>query len=212
MFELDGFNQVEGPEARALADAGGELMDLRFVDDALAALLSSWSPEAEVGPETTEARALWVAAVVWYARSFSGGVRTAGVAAGLAENLSSPVRASHEYVLALRDKHMAHSVNSFEQVYAGVQLGPAPAYAPEGISPLGLMMVLPTRERAVSVQLLTRELMSLMERRLQELGTAVNAVVLAMSPADRASLPTVAITPPLTTTDPALKRTRKRQP
>jgi hypothetical protein len=209
MIELDGYRQVEGPEAHALADAGGELMDLRFVDDAIGALLITWPAETVVGPDTTQARALWVAAVVWYARCFTGGRRTSRVAAGLVDALSDEARATHKYVLALRNRHMAHSINVFEQVIAGVRLGPAPDYLVEGLEPLGLMMVLPTRERAVGVQLLTRELMALMAPKLQELGRTLNGVLTAMNPGQRGRLKPVMISPPLTTTDPSVARKQR---
>jgi hypothetical protein len=209
MIELDGYREADGPEAEALADAGGELMDLRFVEDALSALLNSWPQADQVGPDTTEARALWVASIVWYARSFKGGVRGSGVAAKLIPALSDESRATHAYALALRDKHMAHSVNVFEQVRVGVRLGPAPAFAIEDLKPLGLMMTLPTRQRVRSLQMLVQELRALMVPKMQELELALEEVLLAMDASERGRLGPVAIAAPLTTTDPAIKRNRK---
>ena len=212
MIELPDYRIVEGPEAEALADAGGELMDLQFVDTALTELLDSWPLGADTGPDTTAARALWIAAVVWYARSFTTGLRTSGIAAEIASTLPEPSRAEHDYFVALRDKHMAHSVNVFEQVATGVRLGPGPDFDLAAVHPIGLLMVLPTRERAERLRVLVRELMDLMQPRLRELGSRVAVAVTVMSPSERAALHPAVFSPPLTTTDPAAKRARQKRP
>jgi hypothetical protein len=211
LIELPDYRTVDGPEAEALADAGGELIDLRFVDAALTELLASWAPGSDTGPDTTAARALWVAAVVWYARSFTTGLRTSGIAAGTASALPDPSRAEHNYFVALRDKHMAHSVNVFEQVATAVRLGPGPDFDLVDVHPVGLVMDLPTRQRAERLRALARELTDLMQPRLRELGERVAAEVTAMSSAERAALRRAAFSPPLTTTDPAAKRARQKR-
>jgi hypothetical protein len=212
LIELPDFRVVDGPEAEALADAGAELMDMRFVDAALTELLDSWPPGADTGPDTTAARALWIAAVVWYARSFTTGLRTSGIAAEIASTLPDPSRAEHDYFVALRDRHMAHSVNVFEQVATAVLLGPGPDFDLADVQPIGLVMELPTRLRAERLRALARELMDLMQPRLRELGLRVGLAVTAMSPAERVALRRAAFSPPLTTTDPAAKRARQRRP
>jgi hypothetical protein len=66
-------------------------------------------PEAE-----RLAEPLSIAAVVMYSRPFMGGVRLR-----LGENdlkgLTTEQRAAHEHLRAYRDKHVAHSVNVFEE-------------------------------------------------------------------------------------------------
>ena len=57
---------------------------------------------------------LSIAATVMYSRPFSGGVRHRLGEEDL-KILSSEQRASHHYLRAYRDKHVAHSVNAFEE-------------------------------------------------------------------------------------------------
>lgn len=56
--------------------------------------------------------ALWTAAVVIYARAFSKGVRATGGPS--VDQLSSVDRELHDYVIDVRNKYLAHSVNGFE--------------------------------------------------------------------------------------------------
>lgn len=99
------------PEATKLADLSGILWDLqraREISELLAKELSS--PKANwdlVEP-------LSIAAVVMYSRPFSGGVRLR-----LGEDdlkiLTPEQRSAHDHIRAYRDKHVAHSVNVFEE-------------------------------------------------------------------------------------------------
>lgn len=67
--------------------------------------------------------ALSTAACVAYARCFLSGVRQSLDAEEL--NATDPaLRATHEFVLALRNKHVAHSVNAFERNSVTVSVGP----------------------------------------------------------------------------------------
>jgi hypothetical protein len=65
-------------------------------------------------PSSALAEPLSVAAVVMYSRPFMGGVRLR-----LGEDdlkaLTTEQRAAHEHLRAYRDKHVAHSVNVFEE-------------------------------------------------------------------------------------------------
>ena len=66
---------------------------------------------------------LWTSALVRYARCFACGKRT-----GLSEDIfkefqGDPVEA-HRFYINLRNKHIAHSVNPFEQMEVGLILSP----------------------------------------------------------------------------------------
>lgn len=58
--------------------------------------------------------AMWMTAVIFYARAFSNGVRHA--AKPELVDVTSDEETMHKYVLDVRNKYIAHSVNGFENV------------------------------------------------------------------------------------------------
>ena len=99
------------PEAILLSDLSGVLLDLqraRQFAEMLAVQLAAEKPNWEI------VEPLSIAATVAYSRPFTGGVRTHLAEEDL-EILSPEQRAAHDYLRAYRDKHVAHSVNAFEQ-------------------------------------------------------------------------------------------------
>jgi len=107
--------RIDFPEAIELANWAGIRLDLKFVCDACDRLIHTDQSDDILR------RALFVAALVAYARCFKG---NEGVRIGLKENdLESmgenKVLAFHQFFITLRDKHIAHSVNDFEQAVIG---------------------------------------------------------------------------------------------
>lgn len=104
---------TELPEAALLADLTGIEQDLAFVAE-ICRRLEAMPLEKFDG---SLAEALTTAAVIRYGRCFGTGVRTQGsrkleeVVAGLPVELQE----RHERFLALRNRHLAHSVNAFEE-------------------------------------------------------------------------------------------------
>ena len=74
---------------------------------------------------------LWTAALVAYARCFATGKRVP-LDQVLFDSVAPHWRKEHDFFLDLRNKHIAHSVNEFEQVQVGVQLHP-PSLNPGGV-------------------------------------------------------------------------------
>ena len=115
--------QLSGlPSAQRLANLASIFQDLGLVIgccDRLLDLLKS--PDRD--PILVEA--LWSAALVAYVRCFGSGKRV-GLDAELVEQvgLEGEVKAWHEYLRGMRDKHIAHSVNPFETVLVGAVLTP----------------------------------------------------------------------------------------
>ncbi|SRR6266545_3918989 len=64
---------------------------------------------------------LWTAALVAYARCFASGKRIP-LGQALFDSVAPHWKKEHEFFSDLRSKHIAHSVNEFEQVQVGVQL------------------------------------------------------------------------------------------
>lgn len=113
------------PEARLLADLVGVEQDLTFVRDVCRHLenLSTSPPQDDpyfIG------EALTIAAVVRYGRCFKGGVRDKQILIEIVQELSPTQRRLHGIVLALRDKHIAHSVNSLEENLIGAMVSDNP--------------------------------------------------------------------------------------
>ena len=99
------------PEAAKLADLSGILWDLQRARE-IAQLLA----EQFAAPQTDWrfVEPLSIAAVVMYSRPFSGGVRLRLGDDDLAV-LTPEQRDAHNHLRAYRDKHVAHSVNAFEE-------------------------------------------------------------------------------------------------
>ena len=105
--------RISGPETYRLADMHGVMQDLEW----LIALCDQISRYKRRGPrpDSTEMEALEGAALIRYGRCFKGGVRTAFVLdAHWISRLSPDLQAAHYDFEALRDKHVAHSVNDWE--------------------------------------------------------------------------------------------------
>ena len=98
-------------EAARLADLSGILWDLQRARE-FAQMLAAEFAAIETNWRLVEP--LSIAATVMYSRAFSGGVRHR-----LDENdlavLTSAQRVAHDHLRAYRDKHVAHSVNVYEE-------------------------------------------------------------------------------------------------
>ena len=108
---INDFVELNLPEAAALADLTGVQFDLQSAKEfalKLRELLSADRPDYSlVDPLST-------ATLVRYSRAFVTGVRKPLREEALQE-LSDSQRRKHEYFRNLRDKHIAHSVNCFEE-------------------------------------------------------------------------------------------------
>lgn len=98
-------------EATQLADLSGILWDLQRARE-FAQMLAAEFTAAKTNWRLVEP--LSIAATVMYSRPFSGGVRHRLGEEDL-KILSSEQRAAHDHLRAYRDKHVAHSVNAFEE-------------------------------------------------------------------------------------------------
>jgi hypothetical protein len=97
---------IKIPEAAMLADLHGILWDLQRARE-FASLVLERSSTHLIEP-------LSIAAVVMYSRPFMGGVRLRLGDDDL-KSLPADLRGAHEHLRAYRDKHIAHSVNAFEE-------------------------------------------------------------------------------------------------
>jgi len=110
--------EINGTGGAGLADLAGYKHDLDTVDDACRRILSLLQRPPVDEPLVD---LIWTAAVLNYARYHSRGARQP-LAKDLLNALSPAAKATHERLIAVRDKHIAHSVNSMETNLAMLEL------------------------------------------------------------------------------------------
>lgn len=111
--------RLDTPTTRALRDLVGATFDMKRV----AELCREYVAVIETDCPQVVQDALWMTAVVLYARCFNKGVRQP-LKASLLDELPGKAREAHEHFMDLRDKFIAHSVSVYEQTlpYAVVGL------------------------------------------------------------------------------------------
>jgi hypothetical protein len=115
--------ELDTPAATRLADLVSVLDDLTYCADCCVRLEGILKD----GPEDVLLqRALWISALVAYARCFASGVRV-GIAPDVYREVDGDPLSAHQAHMDMRNKHIAHSVNAFEQVKVGVVLAPLSA-------------------------------------------------------------------------------------
>lgn len=110
------------PEAKHLAELFSVMNDIQLVVDCLNWLIAEGlKPDSEKNGLFLQA--FFSTALITYRRAFASGVRVNG---GLmnkdAEGLPNNTDGFHVYLIGQADKLIAHSVNPFEQVKAGIML------------------------------------------------------------------------------------------
>lgn len=111
--------EVDYDEARVTADLMSYFQDLTFTIDALDRLQQMINDNVQ---DNVVSGSLWIGALVSYARCFSTGKRF-GLSGEMFRSSAGGLEC-HEYYINLRNKHIAHSVNPFEQVVVGIVLSP----------------------------------------------------------------------------------------
>ncbi len=118
MEKMFGAN-VEFEEAKVLADLTSLHQDLRYTRDVLKRLIQLLRDGCQ---DHILIQSYWSAALVAYVRCFSTGKRY-GLTPDIYKHLDGAIDC-HAYYKNMRDRHIAHSVNPFEQVAVDIQLSP----------------------------------------------------------------------------------------
>jgi hypothetical protein len=105
--------------AEAHADATSVLLDLRLTAAALDRLIKLLGDKSD---DELVKGSLWTTALISYSRCFIGG-RRPPLAESVFEDFHETAFGFHRHLIAMRDKHVAHSVNPFEQVGVGAVVG-----------------------------------------------------------------------------------------
>jgi hypothetical protein len=171
--------RIRIPEARRLAGLGSIRADLLGVIDYCNHLPTHNPVEA---PHFLVWEGLSSAAVVRYARCFGLGARDP-LPSDILTSAPEDLRKAHEYFLAIRNKHVAHSVNDFEEneVVAQVSTRFVSAAEIESIhTSHGRVIGLAFGEPDL-LKKLTEWVLSRVEALIQQEATALLPIVRAMS-------------------------------
>src|SRR5215203_5172760 len=110
-------HQYSSAAAAQLADLWSQIADLDLALGALERLQALRGMDTDLVLETS----LYCAAAIYYRRCFSSGVRSR-LHSAIDDELDAEAKVTHSLLLAVANKHIAHSVNSFEEVKVGVSL------------------------------------------------------------------------------------------
>lgn len=158
-------------KARELADLDSILLDLRSILESCRRLIQLIDSESG---DAVLLEALWTSSLVRYVRCFSHG-RRAGLRPEILDEIIEGAREAHQFFKEIRDKHISHSVNPFEQVEVGVILTPENKgiRKVEGISTLLMRQNVTSREGMVTLYRLVQELGKKVSERRQNLWNEV---------------------------------------
>ena len=139
--------ELKSAKAKELADRAAIFNDLTFCVACCDRAIDNLRSDSQ---DTVLIRALWTAALDAYARCFTTGVRF-GLTSGLFDHFEGEPRETHEYYLELRNKHIAHSVNPFEQIVIGAVLS-APDAATKTVEGIATLIGTNISESAESIE------------------------------------------------------------
>jgi hypothetical protein len=132
-------SELRTPEAEHLGDLSLIVLDLRSTIDICRRLLEELQKDDQ---DAILIEALWTSALVKYARCFASGKRF-GLDEKIFEHFDGDPIGAHRYFIDMRNKHIAHSVNPFEEVRVGVVLS-APSAQPltvQGVAVLSRKLI-----------------------------------------------------------------------
>lgn len=109
-------HKIEIAEASELSSFTGFFQDLTFACDVFRYLLDNFDKL-----DSTLQKSLWTTALITYARCFANG-RRLQLTSDIYNGLDGDPQGCHEYLIGMRNKHVAHSVNPFEEVNVGAVL------------------------------------------------------------------------------------------
>jgi hypothetical protein len=115
----------ELPIAKTNSSEGKKLADLAAIIQDFRAIMQTCSRIKNLLDENSKdhilLESLWVSALIKYARCFATGKRF-GLSKDIYQNLQGEPLKAHQFYIDLRNKHIAHSVNPFEQMEVGFVL------------------------------------------------------------------------------------------
>lgn len=112
--------EINFDEAKILADLGAIVQNLGSTIKICSRLKKMLKEGSE---DSLLIESLWTTALIKYSRCFKSGKRF-GLDESILDGLKGEPHKVHKLYLNMRDKHIAHSVNPFEQMQVGLILSP----------------------------------------------------------------------------------------
>jgi hypothetical protein len=167
MIEQLHIAELDMPSARVLANRASIFQDLTFCIQCCDRLSSTLEPGVQ--EDTVLQQALWTAALISYARCFATGVRQ-GLSPSIYDKFEGEPRDAHQMYIDMRNRHIAHSVNPFEQVTIGAVLAPPTSATREvqAVSTLSMKRISDGIEGAQQLRLMALTALKEMERLCKE--------------------------------------------
>ncbi len=192
--------RIETPAAQDLAGIAGVVNDLSFAARAVARLLAI--PE-KTRDDYTLTRALWSSALIAYIRCFSKGTRYSlkpTIFSTIPKaDLAHKYLVAHKYFKYLRDKHIAHPVNAFEDCGVGLTVDPGTTEV-LSVGELLLFHLTPNEHDLKVFQSLTKHALQCAEAERQRLRSVVIAEARELSKQELRNLKPLRLTPPVSAT------------
>lgn len=156
--------------AAELGDLWSRIADLDMAQAALKSLRSLLDRDSDIAIDTC----LYCAAAIFYRRCFSSGVRR-HLQLDLESSLDVETKATHDLFWATANKHLAHSVNPFEEVKVALALehpeeGSARVL---GVIPIMSRLSSHNKEQLERFSVLVSRVREELARRFQQLGGEV---------------------------------------
>ncbi len=182
--------RIESDEAKELADLVSLSQDLTFVVDATERLAKLMHDNSE---DQVLIRSLWSAALVAYVRCFTSGKRF-----GMNKDIFSAAEGgevTHQYFKDTRDRHIAHSVNPFEEVQIGLVLSEQADKPVLGVAKLSAFRLTDDLHNVEQLGRLAGYARQIIERQGKEIEEKVLAQGRSLSKAKLEKLPRIRIQP-----------------
>jgi hypothetical protein len=112
---------IDFPAAKQLADLLSIMRDLQAVVEQCKRIVSLIESNNQ---DHILIDSLWSMSLIRYVRGFNTGKKYGLKADELFKNLKGDPIGAHQFYWNMRNKHVAHSVNPYEQIYVGLVLSP----------------------------------------------------------------------------------------
>jgi hypothetical protein len=203
--------EVKTEAALHRADLDSHIADLEFAAAGIRRLLERLADGGS--SDDVELRALWMASIVAYGRSFSGGRRPPLDDTVVPE----PYRVVHQSMVDDRDLVIAHAISAEERLAVGVLLGPDGELPASGMPDLAILHIGPLMASIPTIRAylsLAAQVAVKVRQLAREAGLRVASELARLSDEERRALPELELDPP--TGDhgvaPARRRKRLRSP
>lgn len=146
--------KADSSEAQKLADLAAMIQDFRTIMQACSRLKNLLEENSK---DHLLIESLWTSALIKYARCFATGKRF-DLSKDIFQNLQGEPLKAHQFYIDLRNKHIAHSVNPYEQMEVGFIL--SFANAPEkkivGVSTLAMRHIVSDKNGVQQLGMLSK--------------------------------------------------------